>query len=70
MTATNKCYNFVGFRCSPPLYKLSILTTHINLRSFHQLVSSVVLFCGHKTRPIAAAIATAAPDSKSLFQGT
>ena len=19
MTATNKCYNFVGFRCSPPL---------------------------------------------------
>ena len=24
MTATNKCYNFVGFRCRPPLSKYQV----------------------------------------------
>ena len=27
MTATNKCYNFVGFRCSPPLKSLKATMT-------------------------------------------
>ena len=29
MTATNKCYNFVGFRCSPPFFKSIFLNINI-----------------------------------------
>ena len=28
MTATNKCYNFVGFRCRPPLRKRPVWHGH------------------------------------------
>ena len=37
MTATNICYNFVGFRCSPPL-----IVFKAHLVSFFELISTDV----------------------------